>query len=76
MAHKFPKQLYVHEPLDSGMQYDAYSTWEGAEPDDTVAVYELKVVCRVRERKSKELVSEESFRKGENIVIDGPKGVS
>lgn len=73
--HTFPQKLYVHEPLGSDANYDAYPTWEDAEPDDTIAIYELKTVCRVRERKSRELVSEESFRKGKNIVIDGLKEV-
>lgn len=59
MRHRtFPEFLYIHEPLSEKDPFDGYRTWEDAEADDTLAVYELKRVVRVKEIKTKHLEEE------------------
>lgn len=54
---QFPNTLYVMEPL--GVKpYEGYETLEGCEEDDTVAVYSLQRVCRIKIQKSVHLVDE------------------
>lgn len=66
MPHEFPKELYVNEPLESAPKtYDAYTIWHDSEEDDTIAIYELKRVCRVKVRRCVQLVDE----KQHNLVL-------
>ena len=45
----FPELLYVHEPVfDDKDSFDGYRTQEDAEEDDTIAVYQLVKVCRLK----------------------------
>jgi hypothetical protein len=53
---KFPKDIYVHEPLQGEVHLDAYTDLEGVEEDDTVAIYHLVEVCRVKVQKKTQLV--------------------
>lgn len=58
---KFPQYLFVHEPIKFGNQakatepFEGYPEWEDAEEDDTIAVYQLVKVCRLKIEKKKTL---------------------
>lgn len=58
---KFPKILYVNEPLDSKSKtWDAYETWADSE-DIVIAVYELKYTAIVKSYTTKKLVNEDGI---------------
>jgi hypothetical protein len=62
---RFPRVLYVYEPLENSgeQQWDGYASYEDAEEDDTVGVYELKYVARIKHEKRIVLVNEEDLKR-------------
>lgn len=46
----FPAQIYVQQAIDLSNAIEAYSDISGVEEDDTVAVYKLVSVCRVKKQ--------------------------
>lgn len=63
---EFPRFVYVHEPLsalDESGSFDCYATWQGAQEDDTLAIYSLVGVCRVKKQVKTILVDEKDHNK-------------
>jgi hypothetical protein len=62
---EFPEFLYINEPIEGKLDepFDAYTTWADSEDDETIAVYRLEKVCRLKTKTQKLLVDEEAMHR-------------
>lgn len=62
----WPDRLYAHEPLHEGDQFDVYKDLDGVEEDDTIGIYRLEKVVRVKIKRTLELRSENDL----NLILE------
>jgi hypothetical protein len=69
-SNEFPKTLYIYEPTDHDQQWlEAHPHVKGLEEDDTVAIYMLHKVCRVKKKTLIQLRDETDMEK---VIIEVP----